>query len=95
MNLFRPGLKTKPAQIHPILAAFPHRKFLLIGDSGQHDPEVYSAMLRQDPQQVLRIYIRNVTQASRDDKRFRLLFAGIDVEKWTLFDEPAELSLPQ
>ena len=51
-------------------------------------------MLRPYSQQILRIYIRNVTQASRDDERFRELFA-VDGEKWTLFDDPAELALPE
>ena len=91
MNLFRKGTATKPAQIGPILAAYRKRRFLLVGDSGQHDPEVYAAIAKKYPTQIERIYIRNVTNASRDDERFRAVFADIDGVKWKLFDDPAEL----
>ena len=87
--------QTKPAQIEPILKSFPRRRFVLIGDSGQHDPEVYAAMIKKYPGQIEHIYIRNVTQASPQDERFRELFAGIDQQKWRLFTDPAELELPE
>jgi phosphatidate phosphatase APP1 len=40
--------------------------FLLIGDSGQQDPEIYHEILSLYPKRILAIYIRNV---SRDLKR--------------------------
>ena len=33
-DLFKEGTETKPAQIEPILARFPGRRFVLVGDSG-------------------------------------------------------------
>ena len=95
LNLFRKGTETKPAQIQPILQAFPNRRFVLVGDSGQEDPEVYAAMMKKFPSQVVRIYIRNVTKSSPTDKRFQDAFKGIDPEKWMLFDEPSKLVLPE
>lgn len=91
LNLFRKGTATKPAQIEPILAAFPHRRFILVGDTGQHDPEVYAAMAKKFPQQIERIYLRNVNNVSREDDRFREVFANVVAEKWRLFKEPADL----
>jgi phosphatidate phosphatase APP1 len=38
----------------------PRRKFILVGDSGEKDPEVYRVMQRLFPDQVLKIYIRDV-----------------------------------
>lgn len=91
-NLFLPGTRTKPAQIKPILTAFPGRRFLLIGDSGQHDPEVYAGIAREFPEQIRRICIRNVTHAERHDARFSEVFADVADDRWMLFDDAAELN---
>ena len=93
-NLFKPSTDIKPEQIEPLLQAYPERRFLLIGDSGEHDPEIYVALLRKYPTQVERIYIRNVTGASPTDTRFQRTFAGIAPAKWRLFTNPATLELP-
>jgi len=95
LDLFKPGSETKPRQIEPILARFPERRFVLVGDSGEHDPEVYSALYRAHPEQVARIYIRNVSDARPDDARFGALFAGIPAERWALFTDPADLGWPE
>ena len=93
LNLFKKGTQTKPAQILPLLHAYPQRRFVLVGDSAQHDPEVYADLARQFPSQVERVFIRNVTAASAQDERFRQVFSGIDREKWTLFEQASELRL--
>jgi phosphatidate phosphatase APP1 len=51
----------KQDAIHHILGMFPDMRFILIGDSGQSDPEVYSHILRQHPDRILGIYIRDVS----------------------------------
>jgi phosphatidate phosphatase APP1 len=56
----------KLAAIREILDAHPHLRFILIGDSGQHDPEIYRDVVREYPGRVLAIYIRDVTSAARD-----------------------------
>ena len=94
-NLFKKGTETKPTQIKPLLEAYPKRRFILIGDSGEQDPEVYAEMLCNYPEQIVRIYIRNVTKSSPDDQRFKKTFFGIAREKWKLFKDPAGLELPQ
>lgn len=93
-NIFKPGRETKPPQIAAILDAFPRRRFILIGDSGEDDPEVYAEAMRARPQQVARIYIRNVTAANRDDARFAKVFGGIEAARWALFADPSEIVLP-
>lgn len=50
----------KCRRIQEILAAYPKLDFVLIGDSGEHDPEIYSDILRLHPERVRVIYIRNV-----------------------------------
>ena len=46
--------------------------FVLIGDSGQHDPELYAQLVREHPGRVSAIYIRNV---SRDPSRIEAIEA--------------------
>lgn len=51
-------------------------------------------MLRKYPNQVERVYIRNVTGASRNSDRWQKTFAGINPDKWQLFTDPSNLKLP-
>ena len=51
-----------------MLALYSDLPFILIGDSGQHDPEIYRQIVEEHPGRVLAVYIRNV---SRDPKRIR------------------------
>jgi phosphatidate phosphatase APP1 len=47
-------------QISEIMARFPGRKFILIGDSGEKDPEVYREIQKKFPTQVEEIRIRDL-----------------------------------
>ncbi len=52
--------------IRHMLALYADLPFVMIGDSGQHDPEVYARIISENPGRVLAVYIRNV---SRDEGR--------------------------
>ena len=92
-DLFKKGTATKPLQIEPILRAYPKRQFILIGDSGEQDPEVYADIYQRFKPQIKQIYIRNVTQESRNNERFSSVFEGIPSAHWSLFKD-AEQELP-
>ena len=51
----------KLASIREILSAFTHLPFLLIGDSGEQDPEIYCEAVREFPGRITAIYIRSVS----------------------------------
>jgi phosphatidate phosphatase APP1 len=51
----------KHEAIEAILATYPDLPFLLIGDSGQEDPEIYREAVARHPGQIRGIYIRDVT----------------------------------
>ena len=51
----------KLASIREILNAFAHLPFLLVGDSGEQDPEIYRAVVREFPGRIAAIYIRSVS----------------------------------
>lgn len=50
----------KLEQIERILDFHPDLQFVLIGDSGEQDPEIYAEVVRRHPAAVKMIYIRNV-----------------------------------
>lgn len=51
----------KRALIEQLLATYPALPFLLLGDSGQEDPEIYAGLVADYPGRFLAIYIRDVT----------------------------------
>ncbi|POY71520.1 hypothetical protein BMF94_5441 [Rhodotorula taiwanensis] len=55
-----PGQRKK-ANVENILKEFPAARFILVGDSGEQDLELYVALARQYPANILAIYIRDVT----------------------------------
>ena len=52
--------------INELLAVSPDLPVVLIGDSGQHDPEMYDDILKSWPGRVRLVLIRDVTGSSRD-----------------------------
>lgn len=76
----------KQAAIEPILDAFPERKFILIGDSGEQDPEIYAHFLRERPAQILRVCIRSVRGVDVDLPRLQQSFAGLEPERWQCYE---------
>jgi len=51
----------KIEQIGPIFERFPHLPFILIGDTGQKDAEIYHYLAETYPDRILAIYLRDVT----------------------------------
>jgi len=56
----------KRKQILSILELNPDLDFILIGDSGQHDPEIYRQIALELPDRILAIYIRDASSEKRD-----------------------------
>jgi phosphatidate phosphatase APP1 len=52
----------KRRRIEEILATYPKLRFILIGDSGEEDPEIYSEIVHRFPERIRAIYIRSVNQ---------------------------------
>jgi phosphatidate phosphatase APP1 len=63
----------KSETIQQIMAFYADLPFILIGDSGQKDPEVYAEMVKKYPQRILAVYIRNVSQDPARAAEVRLL----------------------
>ena len=86
-----PQLAHKRSAMEPILNAFPRRKFLLIGDSGEQDPLIYGGFLRERPDQIAGVFIRAVGDAVTPDPRLESAFEGCPADRWRVYRAPDEI----
>jgi phosphatidate phosphatase APP1 len=90
MRTLYAGRKTtiahKKAVLTRLFETYPQRKFILIGDSGENDPEIYADIARSYPGRVLAIHIRNVTDEGRAAPRYQQTFTGIEPQTWHIRD---------
>jgi len=63
----------KLKQIETVLSTYPHLGFILVGDSGQRDPEIYAEAVRRHPDRISAVYIRDVTPGARDSSAGEVL----------------------
>lgn len=87
---FGPQERYKTGVIERILADFPKRQFVLVGDSGEQDPEIYGAIARKHPEQIEQILIRNVGGPNAEPARFDKAFEGVPRQRWRVFDKPEQ-----
>jgi phosphatidate phosphatase APP1 len=88
----------KVSRIDKVHTSFPKRKFLLIGDSTQSDPEAYGDAYRKYSTWVGAIFIRKVTNVEpvnesqkNAPERFEKAFKDVPSDIWTVFEDPKEL----
>lgn len=77
--------------IEQLLEFYPKRQFVLIGDSGERDPEIYGDIARSAPTRIRRIAIRDVTSERADCTRYAEAFRSIPQERWQILDDAASL----
>lgn len=58
---FRSGQRHKVEQLDRLAVEFPHIRWTLIGDDGQHDPTIYADFARKHPASVRAVIIRELT----------------------------------
>ncbi|KAF8523002.1 hypothetical protein JB92DRAFT_2885742 [Gautieria morchelliformis] len=67
-----PALLSSPATrkrqgVVEVLDAFPDSYFILVGDTGEQDMELYAELARERPHQIVGIFVRNVSTAPGHD----------------------------
>jgi phosphatidate phosphatase APP1 len=77
--------------IRAILRVLPQRRFILVGDSGEKDPEIYGLIARKFPAQIERILIRRVSGRSWTKKRCRQVFRDVPCDRWQTFRDPRQI----
>lgn len=77
----------KLEQIRTILQKYPTHKFILIGDSGEHDPEIYAQIYQEFSENIEQIMIRAVPGSVLGDARFQTTFARLPSTSWLVFND--------
>jgi phosphatidate phosphatase APP1 len=87
--------QAKRAAIEQLLRTFPYRRFVLCGDAGERDPELYATIGRSFGRQVARICIRQVSGRHHPSGISRAMIEQLDPlqpERWTIFESAEELA---
>lgn len=80
-------------KIERLMSMFPEMKFYLIGDSGQHDPEIYAQIIEDFPGRISDVFIRIVGKI--DPKRIEHIKNKIDFDHFHFIktsDEAIEIA---
>ena len=57
----------KLKHLRQLLALYPDHRFVLLGDTGQKDAEIYREVALESPERLAAIYLRDVSDNARDD----------------------------
>ena len=101
IDFFKPSKDYKLKEIRAIIQRYPMHQFILIGDNGEHDPEVYRTIADEFPNNIQSVYIRDVIDSSQHkkhrtetetkkvirDKRI----INTNWKEWKVFQHPNEL----
>lgn len=90
-DLFSDADAHKLSAIEGLLRAYPRRRFILVGDSGERDPEIYGAAARHNAGQVAHVFIRQVPGPGVTAGRYEAAFAAVPEDRWTVFHDPGAL----
>ncbi|KAF1951097.1 hypothetical protein CC80DRAFT_519634 [Byssothecium circinans] len=67
-GIFEPVAERKKSTLDKIARDFPERRFILVGDSGEADLEVYTDFVLENPGRVAAVFIRDVTTTESSDR---------------------------
>jgi phosphatidate phosphatase APP1 len=62
---FRSGREHKDRQLRRLAAEFPGLRWVLVGDDGQHDPDIYGRFAAEHPGRVIVIALRQLSPAEQ------------------------------
>jgi len=87
-EFFQASQPHKIDTINSLIACCQDRHLVLVGDSGEQDPEIYAQIARKYPQQIIRILIRDVTGEGADSPRYQEVFKELPTSLWHIFSDP-------
>lgn len=90
ISFLKPSVVYKTKQITKIINRYPKHQFILIGDSGEHDPQVYADIYKLFPSKIKSIQIRAVEGSDLSDGRFSTTFKQVPESVWQLISNPLE-----
>jgi phosphatidate phosphatase APP1 len=87
-GIFEPVAERKKGTLERIMRDFPERRFLLVGDSGEADLEVYTDVALANPGKIIGIFIRDVT-TPRDQGFFDSAMGPLSGDRRTRSKKPS------
>ena len=81
----------KKKAIEELFDRLPERSFVLVGDSGERDPEIYGDLARKHPKRIRHIFIRDVTEEPITSKRYGKAFENLPEGTCSVFELATEL----
>ncbi|MCA9184387.1 MAG: App1 family protein [Pirellulaceae bacterium] len=84
--------RAKKRAIKSILRSFPRRRFILVGDAGEKDPEIYGAIARRHSSQIAAICIRKLAHKPFGGKRLAKAFHRVPSRLCHVFEKPEEIA---
>ncbi|VVT48978.1 uncharacterized protein SAPINGB_P002044 [Magnusiomyces paraingens] len=90
-GIFEAAAEKKKQNLHKILSDFPHRRFILIGDSGEGDLEAYIDVTSHFPDQIMGIFIRDITLPEDDTTHIAKRDSDVELFKRNFVPRPSEI----
>ncbi|CAJ1947393.1 unnamed protein product [Cylindrotheca closterium] len=85
LQLFADPVEYKRQHIEGIIQKYPKRSFVLVGDSGEKDPEIYAEIYRNFPKNVESVWIRNINNCTIGRLQ------GVPIDRCHFFEDGNEL----
>lgn len=89
-DFFHSSMDYKLNSLRARIQAFPQHQFILIGDSGEKDAEVYAQIYSEFPNKIQTILIREVPNSDMSEARWQAVFAEVPADRWHLL--PVEVN---
>jgi len=87
-NMFDSPEEGKIPTITKLLEAYPQRQFILVGDSGEKDPEIYATIAQRYPKQIKAIYIHDINDSQQ---RLNALYKDLKQARWLGFKDAKQI----
>jgi len=81
----------KGMAIQLLLKCYPERDFVLVGDSGEKDPEIYLRICKRNPGRIKGLFIRDLDHRPMEDDLFREIESAMDGNLCSRFSSGADL----
>ncbi len=84
--------RCKAETIRRLMLRWPLRRFVLVGDSGERDPEAYAQVVAEFGNRVDAVYVRNITGQGTGAQRYVDLFQPLGaLDRLQVFESPDAL----
>ena len=81
----------KQRAIQTLLKCYPDRKFILVGDSGEKDPEIYLKICKRNPGRIKGLFIRDLNSRPMDQDLFKAIEQAMEGNVFSRFTSGEDL----